>query len=116
MSSTARGNAAENYVAEQLEGMGYVVGSRRHRRGGGDNVAVHPDPLSAPLGTPILVEVKKCKRRGNLFSGGYFSKEQRQLMRETPLPVGGRRFLAWVTGSSKRYFRAEFIPETDWPS
>lgn len=103
--TTAKGSDAENYVAKHLEAKGYTVASRRHRKGGGDLLAVHPE------GPILLVEVKGCKDQ--IWSR--FPRSQRQEMRETPMPPeNGERVLAHVTGSGDNRSIAWWA-ESEWP-
>jgi hypothetical protein len=80
----------------------------RHGKGGGDLIAIHP---TSP---PKLVECKKAPKRGVLFGGGYFSREQRQDMRDTPRPQDTELWLAWVKGSGEKR-EVVWIAETEWP-
>lgn len=117
MSTVRNGNACENFVASEMEKSGYVVASRRHRKGGGDLLAVWPfDPkmFPPPWGMVALVEVKKCPMRGAVFGGGYFSRAQRAEMFATALPAGGKRWLARVSGSGKK-MKIEWVDEAGWP-
>jgi len=102
--TTGKGSAAENFVARHLEEKGYTVASRRHRKGGGDLLAIHPE------GPVLLVEVKGCKDQ--LWSR--FPRSQRQEMRDTPLPVGGDRSLAHVKGSGENR-TIDWYAEEEWP-
>lgn len=106
MANTARaGNAAENLVAKDLRAQEAIVGSMRHAKSGGDLLANWPDQRV------WLVEVKKAPKRGVLFGGGYFSKAQRQDMRELKARCPHvELWLAWVKGST-----ITWIPESDWP-
>jgi len=101
---SAKGNGAENFVALDLEAKGYVVASRRHRKGGGDLLAVHP------AGPVLLVEVKGCKDQ--LWAR--FPRSQRQEMQETPMGEVGERVLAHVTGSGANR-RIAWYAESEWP-
>lgn len=104
MSTASRGNAAENFVVRDLESKGFLVGSRRHIGGAGDLLAVRPD------GLVWLVEVKKCKELWQQFR-----RADRQEMRDTPLPPGGKRWAANVRGSGeKRTIR--WAAESEWPT
>lgn len=96
-------------VAAKLEAEGWTVASRRHRKGGGDLLAIHP-----VKGHIQLVEVKTCSTRGAVFGGGYFSREQRQEMRETPLPEFATRWLARVHGPVKER-QIEWVGADQWP-
>jgi len=109
LSAAGRGIVSENFVANWLEDEGWTVASRRHRRGGGDLVAIHPIK-----GHIWLIEVKLCPTRGAVFSGGYFSREQRQEMRETPMPGYAVRYLARVHGPTKER-QIEWVVESEWP-
>lgn len=104
MSTVSKGNAAENYVAAHLESKGYVVASRRKRKGGGDLLAVHPE------GPILLVEVKGC--RDQLWSR--FPRSQRDEMRATYLPPQGERTLAHVKGSGDKR-TIDWYSEGEWP-
>jgi hypothetical protein len=103
--TTGKGSSAENFVARHLEEQGYTVGSLRHRKGGGDELAVHPDRPTK------LVEVKGCKP-GDLWQN--FRRAQRQEMREVPLPPGSERILALVCGSGEKR-TIEWFAESEWP-
>lgn len=104
MSTVSKGSGAENFVAKHLEAKGYVVASCRHRKGGGDLLAVHP------AGPVLLVEVKGCKDQ--LWAR--FPRSQRQEMRDTPIPAVGERTLAHVTGSGKNR-KIAWYAESEWP-
>lgn len=102
--TTAKGNAAENYVRKVLEEKGYLVGSLRHTKCGGDWMAQHPE------GPGLLVEVKGCKDQ--LWSR--FPRSQRQEMRDTPLPPNWERTLAHVRGSGDNR-TIDWYSEEEWP-
>lgn len=103
MANTSRkGNVAELFVKKTLEEEGWVVGSLRKAKGGGDHLAVHPD------GRIWLIETKGCKA-DQLWSN--FRRDQRQEMRDVILPAGGERFCAHVCRRKIRW-----IPEADWPT
>lgn len=118
MSTVSRGNAAENYVAEWLEERGWVVASRRHRKGGGDHLANYPADLPPPGvfgSTCLLIETKGCKPEA-LWQN--FRRAQREEMRNTPLPPGGERWLALVKGSKrgdKDNRTITWYAEEEWP-
>lgn len=97
------GNAAERFVAKDLESRGYVVASRRHIGGAGDLLAVHPG------GEVWLVEVKKRKHP---YEG--FRRSDREAMIATPLPLESARYLANVKGSGKNQ-SIDWTHERDWP-
>lgn len=104
--TSAKGNAAENFVAEWLEERGYVVGSRRHCKGGGDHIAYHP------AGPVLLIETKGCKDQ--LWSR--FPRSQRQEMRDTPIHPNGERTLAHVRMKGKREnWTIDWYAESEWP-
>lgn len=120
MNTTAKGSAAERYVARWLQERGWLVASRRHIGGAGDLLAVWPG-LPGPFATPSqthpstymqlftgvtwLLEVKACKELWQQFR-----REDRQAMRDTPLPPGGER---WVV--NKRGKELIWVHEKDWP-
>lgn len=103
MSTVSRGNAAERYVAKWLANRGWLVASRRHIGGAGDLLAVRE-----ALGTAEvwLIEVKSCK---NLWEN--FRKEDREEMKATELPPGGKRWLVNVLAKKELDWR----PESSWP-
>jgi len=102
MANTARkGNAAEVFVARWLEERGYVVGSRRHIGGAGDLLAVLPS-----TGKTMLIEVKHCK---NVWQ--QFRREDRQAMKDTPLPEGGERYVVNKIGKDELLW----LGEKSWP-
>jgi Holliday junction resolvase-like predicted endonuclease len=103
MNTSRKGTAAELAVADWLEERGFLVASRRHIKGAGDLLAVHPG------GEVRLVEVKGCK---SLWSN--FTRADRQEMRETMLPLGSSRWAANVNGSGKRR-TIRWVAERDWP-
>jgi Holliday junction resolvase-like predicted endonuclease len=103
VNSAAKGNAAERFVAKDLERRGFVVASRRHIGGAGDLLAVHPG------GVVYLVEVK-CRK--HVYDG--FRQPDREAMKQTPLPLHGKRFCANVKGSGKNK-SIEWFAEADWP-
>jgi hypothetical protein len=103
LNTARKGNAAERFVAKDLERRDFLVGSRRHVGGSGDHIAVHPG------GEIWLVEVKATKER---FGG--FTPGDREAMKATPLPLSGQRYLAHVTGSGDR-LAVEYVHERDWP-
>jgi hypothetical protein len=115
VSAVSRGNAAERYVARWLQDRGWLVASRRHIGGAGDLLAVYwfqgyfelPDGTGKHLesGTTWLIEVKACKELWQQFR-----REDRQAMRDTPLPPGGER---WVV--NKRGKGLIWTAEKDWP-
>jgi hypothetical protein len=99
LNTSRKGSSAELLVRKDKEALGYLAGSRRHIKGAGDEIYVHPG------GDVQLVEVKACK---NLWSN--FTRGDRQEMRETLLPLGGSRWVANVRGKS-----IEYVHERDWP-
>lgn len=101
--TAAVGNAAERFVAKELESKGFVVASRRHIGGAGDLLAVRSD------GLVWLVEVKK---RRQPYEG--FRRLDRQAMVDTPLPSEAARWLANVKGSGKNQ-TIQWIPQSEWP-
>jgi hypothetical protein len=103
--TTGKGSAAENFVARHLEAKGYTVGSLRHRKGGGDELAVHPE------GPILLIEVKGCKPSA-LWQN--FRRDQRQEMRDVPLPPNAERTLALVKGSGDNR-TIDWYAEEEWP-
>lgn len=88
-------------MADWLTQRGWVVGSRRHIKGPGDLLAVHPDD-----GAVWLIEVKKAK---DLWQ--QFRKADRIAMREMPLPEGTQLWAVNVL--PKKELRWE--PESSWP-
>jgi hypothetical protein len=108
VNTTRKGSAAELYVAERLEAEGWVVASRRHIGGAGDLLAIHPETAETRL-----IEVKARKRP---YDG--FRPDDRQAMRDAPLPPGGTRWLANVRGTKRGdrdTRRIEWVPEDEWP-
>lgn len=88
-------------MAEWLTERGWVVGSRRHIKGPGDLLAVHPDD-----GAVWLIEVKKAK---DLWQ--QFRRADRAAMKALVLPVGGERWVVNVL--PKKELRWE--PQSAWP-
>lgn len=109
MNTARKGNSAEVYVARWLQDRGWIVGSRRHIGGAGDLLAVDTqgDGLGngRPAGVVWLIEVKCCKELWQQFR-----REDRQAMRDTPLPPGGERFVV-----NKRGKELIWTPESMWP-
>lgn len=124
MNTARKGSAAEVFVARWLQDRGWLVASRRHIGGAGDLLAIHPlgfleaptyaSPGRGPMqevsaGKTLLLEVKACKELWQQFR-----REDRQAMRETPLPPGGERFVVNVRGSGEKR-ELIWIPESSWP-
>lgn len=107
MATVARGNSAECFVREDLERRGFLVGSRRHIKGAGDDIGVHPG------GEVWLVETKALGRKASRFEN--FRRGDRLAMKETLLPLGASRYLALVRGSGERR-TIEYVHERDWPA
>jgi Holliday junction resolvase len=107
VNTTSKGSAAENRVASYLEDQGFVVGGRRHRRGGGDLIAVLWDEEFV-VHEVLLLEVKATKRS----PWQTFGPKDRQELLETAEACGGRAVLAWVPTRT----RLELIYSKDWPS
>ena len=121
MNTSRKGNSAEVYVARWLQDRGWLVASRRHIGGAADLLAIHPKPrvsveavaagITLPFATNVLlsptwlIEVKDCKELWQQFR-----REDRQAMRDTPLPPGGERFVV-----NKRGKDLIWIAESDWP-
>lgn len=108
--TSRKGSAAENYVANWLRERGWLVGSLRHSKGGGDLLAVHTQgyvigSLVVSPGQVWLIEVKASKQ---LYRD--FTRAQRQEMIDTPLPPGGER---WVV--NKRGQELIWVRQSDWP-
>lgn len=100
MNTSRKGNAAENFIGKDLIAKGFIIGSRRHLKGPGDWLAVHPD------GRIWLVEAKGCK---NLWEN--FRQDARREMRKALLPPQAERFVA-----NKRGQAIEYRSEDEWPS
>ena len=124
MNTARKGNSAEVYVARWLQARGWLVGSRRHIGGAGDLLAVwpgSPGPFATPSktrpsvymqlfpGATWLLEVKACKELWQQFR-----REDRQAMRDTPLPPGGERLVVNVRGSGDKR-ELIWAPESAWP-
>lgn len=98
-------------MAKWLQDRGWLVASRRHIGGAGDLLAVmatewHGEgKFIAVEGTVWLIEVKCCKELWQQFR-----REDRQAMRDTPLPFCGER---WVV--NKRGKELIWTPESAWP-
>jgi hypothetical protein len=102
MPNTARtGNACENRVADYAESRGWIVGSRRHRKGGGDQL------WHKPGSTPRLVECKATKRPWE-----HFRPEERAALVRTAREFGCDAFLAL----SRKAGQVSLIPERDFPA
>ncbi len=101
MSAVRKGIEGELYVAEWLTRRGWVVGSRRHIKGPGDLLAIHPDD-----GAVWLIEVKKAK---NLWQ--QFRRADRIAMQEMSLPEGTELWAVNVL--PKNELRWE--PQCAWP-
>lgn len=108
MNTSAKGAEAERFVTKDLEAKGWLVGSRRHTKGSGDHLAVHPEG-----GGVWLVETKAAARSCSPFTA--YSKAEREEMKATPLPPNGVRVLALVRGSRQKNMEATYIPESAWP-
>jgi hypothetical protein len=106
--TSRRGNEAERFVCKDLEAKGWLVGSRRHTKGAGDHLAVHPEG-----GGVWLVETKAVGPKRSPFTA--FCRPEREAMKATPVPPEGKRMLAVVRGSSPRNMQVEYISETAWP-
>lgn len=102
MNTTRKGSKAERLVRADLQEKGWIVGSRRHVKGGGDEIAVHPN------GTIWLLEVKAIPRKAGRFHA--FGPADRAEMRSTPLPKGAERWLVNVRGED-----LEYVSEIAWP-
>lgn len=72
MNTTRKGSAFELLVASQLEDAGWLVGARRHRKGGGDLIAYRPGHR------PRIIE---CKDRKNVYEG--FRRADREELKLT---------------------------------
>lgn len=108
VSTVSKGNSAERYVAKWLEDCGWLVASRRHIGGAGDLLAVREwiDESDIALTEVWLIEVKHCK---NLWEN--FRKADREEMKATKLPEGGKRWLVNVLPKKELDWR----PESSWP-
>lgn len=99
MSTAAKGNGFENVVARQLEDAGWTIGTRRHRRGGGDLVATNGE-------RKWLIE---CKATKEMWSG--FGPADRRLLSEFAHRHGYLPMLAWRLPGN----RIRWCPESSWP-
>lgn len=121
MNTARKGNAAEVFVARWLQDRGWLVASRRHIGGAGDLLAIHPTGewrgerlifegrwMILP-GSTLLAEVKACKELWQQFR-----REDRQAMRDTPLPPGGERWVCNMRGSGDKR-ELIWTPEDLWP-
>lgn len=102
MNTARKGTEAELLVRCDLTEKGWVVGSRRHIKGGGDEIAVHPN------GAIWLLEIKAIPKKAGRFHA--FGPARRAEMRATPLPKGGERWLVNVRGKE-----LEYVSELLWP-
>jgi len=107
LKTSRKGAEAERFVHKDLESKGWLVGSRRHTKGSGDHLAVHPEG-----GGVWLVETKAAAKNRSAFTA--FCKEEREAMKATPVPPNGVRVLALVRGSGKN-MQVEYIQESAWP-
>lgn len=104
MSTVARGSACENRVANYLEEKGWLIGSRRHRKGGGDLVATKPGYR------PRLYE---CKASPLTKPWEHFRPAERAELLKTAKAFDCDPFLA-LAPSAK--VAPRIIPSKDWPN
>lgn len=104
MPNTSRkGNEGERVVGEWLTERGYIIGSRRHLKGPGDWLAVHPE-----TGHVMILEVKKCKKVWDQFR-----RPEREEMKALKLPPNAERLLVNVTSVKNK--ELVFFGEKSWP-
>jgi hypothetical protein len=101
VSAVGRGNACENRVAAYLIERGWLVGKRRHLKGGGDLLAIKPGYL------PRLYE---CKASPPSKPWDHFRPEEREALRKTALEFCCEAFLALAPGK-----QVSVVPQKDWP-
>jgi Holliday junction resolvase len=103
-----RGRDAEVRLAQHLEGLGWVVGSRRHIGGAGDLLAVEREDEHL-LTTPVwLIEVKTTTD-GPWKNCG---PADRQALKDTAARVGAIPAVAWKPPRQKHW---SWLLERDWP-
>lgn len=102
MNTSRKGSIAERLVRADLISKGFIPGSRRHLKGGGDELAVHPN------GAVWLLEVKAVPKKSGKFHA--FGPSDRAEMRKVPLPKGADRWLVNVRGED-----LEYVHELTWP-
>lgn len=100
MSAVAKGNSFELLVATHLEEQGWLVGMRRHRRGGGDLIATHPRHRTR------LVE---CKATASPWV--HFRRTDRQELLEAAERAGADALLALRKPGGK----IAWFPSDTWP-
>lgn len=100
MNTTRKGNAGENLVSNDLQGKGWVYGSRRHIGGPGDGLAVKAGHK------PRLIEVKKTKT-----AWSHFGPTDRRALLDYSIKHDLEPWLAWVVGE-----RVQYIPAAGWPA
>ncbi len=101
MNTVNKGSAGENKVAAYLESGGWVVGHRRHRLGGGDLLAVHPDNHE--------VRLIECKaNKGSQW--GHFRPEEREALAKQARYLRCEALLAHIQGA-----KITFYSESQWP-
>jgi Holliday junction resolvase-like predicted endonuclease len=97
-----KGNATELLVATDLESKGWVVGMRRHRKGGGDLIAVHPD----------VTRVRVIEVKGNAGSPyEHFRPTERTALSRVAAYLAADALLAHVQRG-----RINWYPEEHWPA
>lgn len=107
MNTARKGAEAERFVHKDMEARGWLVGSRRHTKGAGDHIAVHPVG-----GGGWLIETKAVAKSSPFTA---FRREERDAMKATPIPANWTRMLAVVRGSSQKTMQVEYIAESAWP-
>lgn len=100
MNTARKGNAADLRVARYLEERGWLVGWRRHAKGGGDLVAYKP-------GFKVrLIEVKATLRPWD-----HFRPAERRELTKAAAKFDADALLALSPGKT-----VSLVPERDWPS
>jgi hypothetical protein len=105
--NTARqGNSFENVVGRSLEDRGWLVGSRRHRKGGGDWLAV-----SLELELFWLVE---CKATKGMWD--HFGPADRQMLAEAAdRHSTSEQRVAPILAFRLPGNRIRWVPKKSWP-
>jgi Holliday junction resolvase-like predicted endonuclease len=101
--TSRKGNEGERVVGKWYAERGYILGSRRHIKGPGDWLVVHPE-----TGRVLLVEAKKCK---NIWDN--FRPKEREEMKAMKLPPGAERLLVNVISVKNK--ELAFFGEKTWP-
>lgn len=104
MNTVGKGSAAENRVASYLEERGWVVGLRRHRKGGGDWLAVKRTGVIHKI---RVVEVKSDKDS----PWANFRPADRKELRAIGRDLNAEALLAWSPNPKT----IKLIPSRDWP-